>query len=311
MSRSGSQPLACPPTILRQPRALCEDATVRRVLPPSAFLLLIGLPLHAQWLHYPTAGLPRTPDGKPNLTAPAPRTAEGRPDFSGVWITGNPVPCDPVKGNDLLDCDAELPIAKEAIDIGYSLPGGLPYRPWAAALVKQREKNDGKDDPHVRCLPLTVPRDYGLPHLQKIVQTPSLLLILNEWNAEYRQIFTDGRPLPIDPQPSWNGYSSARWDGDTLVVHTTGFRDDLWLDLKGSPLTEAGKLTERFRRPNYGALEIELTVDDPKAYTKPWTVPIKKALMPDTELLDEICLENEKSYRHYFGISKPAEDHPH
>lgn len=282
-----------------------------RALPASALLLSIGLPLHAQWLHYPTAGIPRTPDGKPNLTAPGPRTAEGKPDFSGIWITGNPVPCDPVKGADLLDCDAELPIAREAIDIGYSLSGGLPYRPWAAALVKEREKNEGKDDPHVRCLPLTVPRDYGLPHLQKIVQTPSLLLILDEWNAEYRQIFTDGRPLPVDPQPSWSGYSSAKWDGDTLVVHTIGFRDDLWLDLKGSPLTEAAKLTERFRRPNYGALEIELTVDDPKAYTKPWTVTIKKALMPDTELLDEICLENEKSYQHYLDIPKRVDGHPH
>jgi hypothetical protein len=284
---------------------------VTRALPASALLLSIGLPLHAQWLHYPTAGIPRTPDGKPNLTAPGPRTAEGKPDFSGIWITGNPVPCDPVKGADLLDCDAELPIAREAIDIGYSLSGGLPYRPWAAALVKEREKNEGKDDPHVRCLPLTVPRDYGLPHLQKIVQTPSLLLILDEWNAEYRQIFTDGRPLPVDPQPSWSGYSSAKWDGDTLVVHTIGFRDDLWLDLKGSPLTEAAKLTERFRRPNYGGLEIELTVDDPKAYTKPWTVTIKKALMPDTELLDEICLENEKSYQHYLDIPKRVDGHPH
>jgi hypothetical protein len=281
-----------------------------RVLPAFAFLLSVGLPLHAQWLHYPSAAIPRTRDGKPDLTAPAPRTAEGKPDFSGIWITGNPVPCDPVKGADLLDCDAELPIAREAIDIGYSLPGGLPYRPWAAALVQERENNEGQDDPHVRCLPLTVPRDYGLPHLQKIVQTPGLLLILNEWNAGYRQIFTDSRPLPVDPQPSWNGYSSAAWDRDTLVVHTIGFRDDLWLDLKGSPLTEAAQLTERFRRPDFGALEIQLTVDDPKAYTKPWTITIRKALMADTELLDEICLENEKSYQHYLDIPAPAGDRP-
>jgi hypothetical protein len=261
-------------------------------------LLAMYLPLAAQWLHYPTARVPRTRGGKPNLTAPAPRTSDGKPDFSGVWITGNPVPCDPVKGLDLLDCDAELPIAREAVDIGLSLPGGLPYQPWAAALVKQRMLNEGKDDPHVRCLPLTVPRNYGLPHLQKIVQTPGLLLILTEWNAGYRQIFTDGRPLPVDPQPTWNGYSSGKWEGNTLVVHTVGFRDDLWLDLKGDPMTEAAKLTERFRRPNYGSLEIEFTVDDPKAYTKPWTVTFKQAIVPDTELLDEVCLENEKSYQH-------------
>lgn len=203
-----------------------------------------------------------------------------------------------MKGADLLDCDAELPIAREGIDIGYSLPGGLPYRPWAAALVKQRVQNEGRDDPHTHCMPLTVPRDYGLPHLQKIVETPGLLVILTEWNAGYRQIFTDGRALPVDPQPSWNGYSSGKWEGDTLVVQTIGFRDDLWLDIKGDPLTEAAKLTEQFRRPNYGSLEIELTVDDSKAYTKPWTVTLKKAIMSDTELLDEICLENEKSLRH-------------
>ncbi len=280
-----------------------------RAIASTTLLLALYLPLTAQWLHYPSAGIPRNPDGKPKLSAPAPRTSDGKPDFSGVWITGNPVPCDPAKGLDLLDCDAELPIAREGIDIGYSLPGGLPYQPWAAALVKQRILNEGKDDPHIRCLPLTVPRNYGLPHLQKIVQTRGLLLILTEWNAGYRQIFTDARPLPVDPQPSWNGYSSARWEGDTLVVQTIGFRNGLWLDLKGDPMTEAAKLTERFRRPNYGSLEIELTVDDPKAYTKPWTVTLKQAIMPDTELLDELCLENEKSYRHlpdkHPGVSAP------
>jgi hypothetical protein len=269
-----------------------------RLLAGAAILLAVYSPVEAQWLHYPSPGVPRTKDGKPNLTAPAPRTSDGKPDFSGVWITGNPVPCDPEKGLDLLDCDAELPIALEAIDIGRSLPGGLPYQPWAAALVKQRMENEGKDDPHVRCLPLSVPRDYGLPHLQKFIETPGLLLILTEWNAGYRQIFLDGRPLPVDPQPSWNGYSSGKWEGDTLVVQTNGLRDGIWLDLKGDPLTEAAKLTERFRRPNYGSLEIEFTVDDPKAYTKPWTVTFKQAIMPDTELLDEICLENEKSYKH-------------
>jgi len=203
-----------------------------------------------------------------------------------------------VKGLDQQDCDAELPIAKEAIDIGRGVPGGLPFQPWAAELLKQRVANEGKDDPHVRCWPSNVPRDYGLPHLQKFVQTSGLLLILNEWDAAYRQIFLDNRPLPVDPQPTWNGYSSGAWEGNTLVVHSNGFRDGLWLDLKGSPLTEAAKLTERFRRPNYGSLEIEITVDDPKAYTKPWTVTFRQAIMPDTELLDEICVENEKSYQH-------------
>jgi hypothetical protein len=206
----------------------------------------------------------------------------------------------PAYGSRGIPCPATR-LAQEAGDIGRGVPGGLPYQPWAAALVKQRMLNEGKDDPHVRCLPLAVPRDYGLPHLQKIVQSPALLLILTEWNAGYRQIFTDGRPLPVDPQPSWNGYTSAKWGGDTVVAQTIGLRDDLWLDLKGDPLTNSARLTERFRRPNYGTLEMEFTVDDPKAYTKPWTVTFKQAIMPDTELLDEICLENEKSFQHLPG----------
>jgi len=271
---------------------------VTRTLAGSTLLLATYLPLAAQWLHYPTAGVPRTPDGKANLQAPAPRTSDGKPDFSGIWMTGHPLPCDPVKGADLLDCDAELPIAVEAIDIGRGIGGGLPYRPWAAALVKERMANEGKDDPHVRCLPMTVPLVYGLPHLQKFVETPGLLVILTEWNASYRQIFTDGRPLPVDPQPSWNGYSSGKWEGDTLVVQTIGLRDGLWLDLKGDPMTDAAKFTERFRRPNYGTLEIEFSLDDPKAYTKPWTVRFRQAIVPDTELLDEICLENVRNNQH-------------
>jgi hypothetical protein len=137
-----------------------------------------------------------------------------------------------------------------------------------------------------------------LPHLQKFVQVPGLLVMLDEMNASYRQIFTDARPLPADPVPSWNGWSSAAWDGDTLVVTSNGFRDDLWLDIAGSPLTEAAKTTERIRRPDYGHLEIELTVDDPKAYTKPWTVRLKQRIVVDTDLVDEVCLENEKSSKH-------------
>ena len=218
----------------------------------AILLATTTLPLVAQWLKYPTLGVPRTPEGKPDLMAPAPRTSNGKPDFSGVWITGNPVPCDPAKGLDLLDCDAELPIAKEAIDIGRSLAGGLPYQTWAAALVKQRIENEGKDDPHVRCLPLTVPRSYGLPHLQKVVQTPGLLLILTEWNAGYRQIFLDGRPLPVDPQPSWNGYSSGKWEGDTLHLARLERRPadrggQIDRTIPAPELREAGNRTHRGR----------------------------------------------------------------
>jgi hypothetical protein len=263
-------------------------------------LILCALPLAAQWFHYPTPGVPRLANGKPNLNAPAPRTAEGKPDLSGIWLAGNALPC-PADLRDGDDCIEKIPLSHEAVDFASSLPGGLPYQPWAAALVKQRMAEHSKDDPHARCLPPNFPRAFAFPHLQKLMQVPGLLVILDEFNASYRQIFTDGRPLPDDPQPSWNGYSSGKWEGDTLVVETIGFRDDLWLDMKGNPMTNAAKVTERFRRPNYGNLEIEVTVNDPKAYTRPWTVTLKQVIKLDTELVDEICLENEQSVRHMTG----------
>jgi hypothetical protein len=249
----------------------------------------------AQWIRHRTEGIPRLPNGKPNLAAPAPRTSDRHPDFSGVWLTGNAVPCQKATGSDFLECGIELPIAKEGINFGLELKGGLPYQPWAAELVKKRTAENSKDDPHARCLPDTFLRAYGLPHMMKFIQTPGLLVQIDEWNTAYRQIFTDNRALPDDPTPSWNGYSSGKWVGDTLVVTTIGFRDDLWLDLAGSFLTSAAKVTEEFRRPDLGHLEIKVTVDDSKAYTKPWTVTLKQALMVDTDLVDEVCLENEKS----------------
>jgi hypothetical protein len=264
------------------------------------FVIFCAMPLAAQWFHYPTAGVPRLANGEPNLTAPAPRTAEGKPDLSGIWLAGNALPC-PADLRDGDDCIEKIPLSHEAVDFASSLPGGLPYQPWAAALVKQRIAEHSKDDPHARCLPPNFPRAFAFPHLQKLIQIPSLVVILDEFNASYRQIFTDARPLPYDPQPSWNGYSSGKWQGDTLVVETIGFRDDLWLDMKGNPLTNAAKVTERFLRPNYGSLQIEVTVNDPKAYTKPWTVTLQQVIKLDTELVDEICLENEQSVRHMTG----------
>ena len=247
----------------------------------------------AQWIRYPTAGVPTTPDGKPNLSAPGPRTADGKPDFTGLWLTGNPAcpqPLDPVT----LNCGAELPIGREGINFGVNLPGGLPYQPWLADLVKKRTAEESKDDPHIRCLPDTFLRAYSLPHLLKFVQTSGLLVMLDEMNANYRQVFIDGRPLPKDPTPSWQGYSAATWQGDTLVITSNGFRDDIWIDWNGSVITEAATVIERIRRPDYGHLEIGVTVDDPKAYTKPWTVTLHQQIALNTELVDEICLENEK-----------------
>lgn len=255
--------------------------------------LAIASSAWAQWLKYPTAGVPRTADGKPNMSAPAPRTADGKPDFSGIWL-GESNRCKPDNPESLL-CGPELAFGKQAFNMGVDIKGGLPYQPWLAALVKERTANNAKDDPHVRCYPDTFLRAYSLPHLLKFVQVPGLLLMLNELNAGYRQVFTDNRPLPDDPTPSWQGYSTATWDGDTLVVKSIGFRDDLWIDSAGSMISSAAKVEERIRRPDYGHLEVSVTVDDPKAYTKPWAVTLHQRIAINTELVDEICLENEKS----------------
>ena len=248
----------------------------------------------AQWLHYPTADVPRTSDGKPDLTASTPRLPDGKPDLSGLWHTSMKNPCNPAS---FIECGLEIGGSPLALDLGTDLPGGLPYGPNAAELTKQRAASNSKDDPHVRCLPDNPPRPWAMPHMTKAIHTPKLLVLLYEVNAMYRQIFIDGRPLPADPTPGWNGYSSAKWEGDTLVIETAGFRDNMWLDMKGSPISDAAKMRERLRRPNYGTLEVELTVDDPKNYTRPWTVNFTKAIQLDTELIDEFCLENEKSWQ--------------
>ena len=269
---------------------------MRRVLLGSVLIAIVSVPAVSigQWLRYPTADVPRNADGTPNLTAAAPRLPDGKPDFSGLWHVALRNPCNAAL-NRFSGC-TEIGGSPLARDLGVNLPGGLPYQPWAAEIVKQRAADDSRDDPHVRCLPDNPPRHWGLPHLNKIVHTPKLLVVLYEVNAMYRQIFTDGRPLPDDPTPGWNGYSTARWESDTLVVQTIGFRDGLWIDLHGSPMSDAAKMTERLRRPNYGTLEVEITVDDPKVYTRPWTVRMDQVIELDTDLIDEFCLENEKSY---------------
>jgi hypothetical protein len=272
-------------------RIRANFATVRYAL-ACAWLCVLAWPLAAQWVEYPTAGVPRKADGTPDLTAPVPRTADGKPDLSGMWFSAELLPeCSAA------DCIPQMNLPIDQTNIGRTLPDGLPFQPWAKALVAKRTANGAKDDPHAHCLPPNFPRAFSFPQYIKILWTPGPLLILHEFNASYRQIFLDGRPLPVDPIPAWNGYSSGHWEGDTLVVESSGFRDDLWLDLSGSPLTAAAHVTERFRRVNYGALEIEVTVDDPKAYTRPWTVTLKQVIVLDTELIEEICLENEEDTR--------------
>jgi len=254
-------------------------------------LLLGSVTSPAQWINYPTAGIPRKADGSPDLSAPAPRGPDGKPDFSGIWDVEHNRPC-PADG-----CpDMRIPL--EFINIGQSLKDGLPFQPWAAELSKARAASSGKDDPNTLCAPAGIVKLHTTPLYRKIIQVPGLLAILYERTVTYRQIFTDGRPLPQDPIPSAAGYSTAKWDGETLVIQTAGFKDGIWLDRNGSPLTEGARITERFRRVNFGKMEIELTVDDPKAYTKPWTVKMNHLLVVDTELMDYICAENEKDIPH-------------
>jgi hypothetical protein len=247
-------------------------------------------PIFAQWLNYPTAGVPRLPDGKPNLSAAVPLSRDGKPDISGLWEPD-------VHGTgSFFNPNAVFP--PEWFNIGEQLKSGLPFRPWARELRDRRQEQDSKDSPDGKCLPMGPLMDHSNRSPRKIVQVPGLVLILYEKSFVYRQIFTDGRPLPVDPQPSFEGYSTGKWEDDTLVVQTVGLRDGSWADEGGTPLTEAAKITERFRRRNFGSLEIEVTVDDPRAYTSPWTVTLRHHIKLDTDLLEYVCQENEKSSQH-------------
>ena len=262
-----------------------------------AIVAILAVPAlsFGQWLKYPTDGVPKNADGTPNRNAPTPRLPNGKPDFSGLWHATNPARCGG-GGSQFIECGNEIGGSPLGGNLGRNLPEGLPYQPHAAKLAKERRADDSRDDPHVRCLPDNPPRHWGLPHLNKIVHTPKLLVVLYEVNAMYRQIFIDGRPLPEDPTPGWNGYSTARWDGNTLIIQTAGFRDNMWMDLRGTPMSDAAKMIERIRRPSYGTLEIEITIDDPKVFTRPFTVRMDQSIELDTDLIDEFCLENEKSY---------------
>ena len=295
-----------------------------KTLPRVAALLLgIGavtsLPVLAQWAPFPTRGVPRTPTGEPNLTAPAPRTADGKPDLSGIWANGrggggggqaqrgqNAQRGGNAGGHAAANAAAAAPAA-DAIplatfgNVGSGLPGGsAPMQPWAAELVKKRMADNSKDNPDAHCLPMGFMQFHTHPQPRKIIQTPEVIMIIYEANSGLRQIFTDGRPLPgPDAEPWWYGYSVAKWEGDTLVVETRHIRDGEWLDVRGTPLTCGAKVIEKFRRPNYGTLEIEITIDDPKTFTKPWTVRLNQRVMVDTELIEFICEERDAT--HYVG----------
>jgi hypothetical protein len=236
-------------------------------------------PLQAQWLNYPMPGIPRTPDGKPNLSAPAPRMPDGKPDLSGLWR----------------DDQSGAGASEKAIDT-------LAPQPWADALSKKRKEELFKDDMGVLCQPFGPRAGAGV---RKVVQTPGLIVFLDD-DLTYRQIFLDGRPLPKDPNPDWMGYSVGHWEGDTLVIESAGFNDRTWLDGAGHPHTEALHVTERLHRHDFGHLEIEKTIEDPRALTKPLVVPIKLELDADTEMIEYVCTENERDRQHLVG--KAADD---
>ena len=246
-----------------------------------ALFAIVGISLSAQWLDHRTPGIPRTPDGKPNLSAPAPRTPDGKPDLSALW-TLNAGP------GHLANIVADLKPAE--------------VEPWAESLYKRRLGDLGNDDPWtVQCLPAgprAILAGGGGP--ARIIQTPAMLAILYE-DLTYRQIFLDGRELPKDPNPSWMGYSVGHWDGETLVVESTGFNERSWMDMGGHPHSEALRTTERFRRTTFGHMDIQVTFADPKAYARPWTVSFGANLAPDTEMLEYVCGENERDRTHLIG----------
>jgi hypothetical protein len=259
-----------------------------------AIAIALSPSLSAQWPKYPTPGVPRTPTGEPVLDAPTPRTADGRPDLSGIWMrlagqgggaAAAPIPAPP----------GTLPVAT-FFDIGAGFPEGLPFQPWAAELKKARNDANSKDNPDAHCLPMGHMQFHMHGQPRRMIQTPGLLTILYEANNGLRYIYTDGRALPPngEPQPWWYGYSVGKWDGDTLVVETNNLRDEGWLDVRGSPVTDQARITERFRRVNFGKLEIDVTIDDPKAYTKPFTVRVNQEIMIDTEMIEFICNENNR-----------------
>ena len=250
----------------------------------AALWLVACMPTAAQWLNLPTKDMPRTRDGKVNLSAPTPRTPDGRPDLSGVWRLNRAA-----AGKTLDDFAMHFH------------PGEFPIQPWADALVRARASAPGRGDPSIKCLPPGVARFYGhrtAVFPLKIVQTAGLIVILYESDWQFRQIFLDGRKLTADPNPAWLGYSVGRWDGDALVVDTAGFNGKAWLDDTGLPTTDALRLKERFHRLDFGHIEVQLTVDDPKAYTKAWTVTEALQLSPDTDLIEFVCNENERDAIH-------------
>ena len=247
----------------------------------AAVLCAAPAPLLAQWVNVPAANIPRTSDGKPDLSAPAPRAPDGHPDLSGVW---NPNP-------------------RLLRDIAGDLKSeNVPLQPWAKAVFEKRASGSESGlEPDANCLPQGVPKIDTAPAPWKVVQTPKLVVLVYEAFNLWRQVFMDGRDFASDLNPTWMGYSIGKWDGDALVVESRGFNGKAWLDQLGRPSTDALHVTERFRRKDFGHMDIQVTIDDAKAYTKPWTVTYSATLLPEGELLEFICNENNRDIPHMPG----------
>jgi hypothetical protein len=248
----------------------------------SVAAVLMTTAAEAQWPSYPWKHVPRKADGTVDMNAPPRRLADGHIDLSGFWMPSNPV-------KHLLNLAADLK------------PGEVPLQPWAEAVYKERIDNNGKEHPGARCLPSGIPEKSNIPDGLKLVQTEDVTIFLYESRTIYRQVFTDGRPLPKDAQPTWMGYSVGKWEGDTFVIETIGQNGRTWLDMRGLPSTDALRVVERFTRPRVGRMDIEVTIDDPKAYTRPWKVNLDWRLVPDTDLIESICEENNKDWEHMVG----------
>jgi hypothetical protein len=255
---------------------------IRAIPLTAAALLTVAAVASAQWDPYPWKRVPRTKDGRVDLNAPTQKTSYGKPDHSGFWLPTNPTKY-------LLNLAADMK------------PEEIPLTPAARALYNQRIETNGKDHPGAYCLPSGIPEKDSIPDGLKLVQTEDLTILLHESRTIYRQIFTDGRPLPKDAQPTWMGYSIGNWDKDTLVVQTIKQNGKTWLDMKGLPGTESLKVTERFVRPKIGQMLVDVTIDDPEVYTKPWNVQLSWRLLPDTDLIESICEENNRDPSHMVG----------
>jgi hypothetical protein len=267
-----------------------------------------GVSVDAQWLNFPAQGIPRTKDGKPNLSAATPRAATGKPDLSGVWST-DPTPFEEMERlfGDLkpfaVPGDDPRTFTKYFLNIFADFrPEDVPFRPEAAQAFKRHMETTTNDQaPTTRCLPAGIPMGDLLPLPRRVIHAPGVLTVVYEGINPHRMIYTDGRKLPVDPQPAWMGYSVGRWDGDTLVVESSGFTGRSWLDGIGHARSEATRITERIRRRDFGHLEIDVTIDDPGTYTKPFSVRYTQTLVPDTDVLEYICNENEKDRVHVTG----------